>query len=430
MRKSLIVVMMSIAIVFASTSLFAAGQHQSQPAASAAQTAPLQVMIYKDNPGQQVPTQALIQKWAQDNHKNVQVTVSDSSVRTTAVTTALEGGTGPDILVLADFEPYQYAKGLLDVTDLANTIAKEDGGWYPIAKTIGDVNGTWRALPVYVYSEMLVYRKDLLQQAGVSVPKTWTEFRTALQELKDANLGVEPFGISLARSFDGQQFLTSVIRGNGGSVVSPDGSKITFDSPQTVQALSYVIGLYKDGLINQDALSWTDSTNNQAMLAGKIAMTFNSNSIELQAKQQFPDLYPKIGDALMPAGPQGDFSTPLTFSFAIRNSSKLQGEAENLLGYLFAHDNYAKVLTDTQGATGVSLAGFQDLPVWSQDDNMANLATVPTAHYLAPPSAQASEVSNDYVIINMVADVLNNGMTPAQAVAKAAAQMQQIYFGK
>jgi len=430
MSRRFVFVVMSVAFVLASTFVFAGGQQQGQATASSSRAAPLQVMIYKDNPGQQVPTEALVKKWAQDNNKKVQISVSDYKVRTTAVTTALEGGTGPDILVLADFEPYQYAKGLLDVTDLANKIAAEDGGWYPISKTIGDVNGTWKALPVYIYSQMLLYRKDLLQKAGVSVPKTWAEFSSALQKLKDAHEGVTPFGISLSRSFDGQQFLTSIILSNGGRVLSPDGSKIAFNSPETVKALSYVIGLYKDGLINQDALSWTDSTNNQAMLSGKLAMTFNSNSIKLQAEKQFPELNPKIGTALVPAGPNGVVSNPATFSFAIRSSTKLPGEAKSLLGYLFENKNYAKVLTDTYGSTGVSLKGFENLPVWSEGDNMTNLAAVPTAHLFAPPSAQASQVSNQYVIINMVADVLNNGMTPQQAVAKAAAQMQQIYFGK
>ena len=75
------------------------------------------------------------------------------------------------------------------------------------------------------------------------------------------------------------------------------------------------------------------------------------------------------------------------------------------------------------------MQGFAELPIWDDPDYRANLDAVPTAQLFAPPSRQTAEVWNSYVIIDMLGDVLVRGMTPEEAVEKAAKQMEETYFG-
>jgi multiple sugar transport system substrate-binding protein len=391
----------------------------------------LGVVVYQDNPGQHVPTTELVEQWATEKGVKVNITTAGHANRRTIITTALEGGTGPDIIILADYEPHLYAEGLLDLSDLAQKIGQENGGWYPIAEQIGNVQGTWKALPIYIYMHLMMYRRDILQSVGAAVPDTWNDFRDVLQKIKNAGLNIQPFGVSYGRSFDGQQFLISRILSGGGRVLSEDGKKVVFDSPETVAALQYVVDLYRDGLVDPTVLGWDDGTNNQAMLSGRIAFTFNGFSIKMQAEKDFPDLNPNLGVTVYPKGEVTRVCFPFTLSYAIRKDSQNVDLAKDLLLYLFKKENYEKVLSYTRGATGVSLQGFASLPMWQEDpDWKANLDAIPYAQLFAPPSAATAEVYNGYVIVDMIADVLVRDLSPEQAVKKAAQRMEEIYFGK
>lgn len=398
---------------------------------SDAQAPKLGIVVYKDNPNQHIPTTELVNRWAKENNVQVDITIGGHANRLTIATTALEGGTGPDIIILADYEPNLFSKGLLDVSDLATKIGEQNGGWYPIAKEIGTADGQWKALPIYIYMHMMLYRKDVLEAVKAKVPQTWDEFRTVLKKIKASKLKIQPFGVAYGRSFDGQQFLISVILSNGGQVLSSDGKKVVFNSPETVKGLKYVISLYREGLVDPTVPGWDDSTNNQAMLSERIAFTFNSFSIKMASEKDFPNLDPKIGAAVYPAGPKGRYSFPFTLSYAIRKNSNQIELAKKLLAYLFEPKNYQYVLEYTAGATGTSLKGFANLPFWDKKpDWKANLDAIPTAALFAPPSQATAEVNNSYVIVDMIGDVLVRGMTEEKAVEKAAKRMEEIYFGK
>jgi multiple sugar transport system substrate-binding protein len=391
----------------------------------------LGVVIYKDNPGQDVPTRELIEKWAKANDVDVDITIGGHSNRLTIATTALEGGSGPDLLLLADYEPNLFANGLLDISDLATEIGKKNGGWYKMSEQIGTANGKWNALPIYMYMHEMIYRKDVLSKAGVNVPNNWIEFRKTLEKIKKSSPSVIPFGVSYGRAFDAQLFLISLIVSNGGKVLSDDGKSVAFNSPETVAAVKYATDLYKDGLVDPTVMGWDDGTNNQAMLSGRIAFTFNSFSIKMAAEQDFKEMNPKIGAAVYPAGSKSRYSFPFTVSYAIRKTSKEPELAKKLLAYLFEKNNYAYVLESTSGATGVTLKGFAELPFWNKKpDWKVNLDAIPSASLFAPPSAETSEVYNKFVIVDTLADVLVRHMTPQQAVSKAAATMDKIYFKK
>lgn len=52
----------------------------------------------------------------------------------------------------------------------------------------GKKDGTCYSLPLYSHAQVMWYRKDLLQKAGLSVPKTWDEFAEAAKTLTRMNI--------------------------------------------------------------------------------------------------------------------------------------------------------------------------------------------------------------------------------------------------
>lgn len=409
------------------------------PAATNLPTAPpastlkgdLSVLIMKDNPGQDVPTQEQIMAWGKANNVNVTVEVSTLTNLSVKDATIIQSGTGADVFIIQGYGPQLYADSLLDLTDVAEEIGNADGGFYDIAKQLGMVNGTWKAIPVYIYMHQIIYRIDMLKAIGEPVPDTWDDLLRVSKELeaKFGPSGTDAIGVPYGRSSDGSQFTQAVLWAYGSKMFTDDGKKVTFDSPETVTGLKYVVDLYNQNVTPKGVMAWDDSANNQAFLANQIAMTANGSSIKVQAKTVSQELYDNTGIAVMPKGPAGRFSFPNPFSFAVRKNTQNPEAAKSLLRYLFDKKNYGDLITVTGGAIGSSLKGFESLPVWNTPDTKAMLDAIPTARltgWPAAPSKVSADVDSARIVIDMVGRVINDKLTPEQAVTEAAGKIQQI----
>src|SRR5947207_9858787 len=65
----------------------------------------------------------------------------------TRISTVAETGSGADVTMIFLLYPFLFADKLMDVSDIAEAIGKEQGGWYDAAKEAGIVNGKWKAVP-------------------------------------------------------------------------------------------------------------------------------------------------------------------------------------------------------------------------------------------------------------------------------------------
>jgi multiple sugar transport system substrate-binding protein len=92
----------------------------------------------------------------------------------------------------------------------------------------------------------LYYRSDLLEQKGLQVPKTWDDLRAVLQKLAVGDKYLYEYDPD---TFHGSQWIYE----NGGALMSPDFTKILFNSPEAVQAIEFNASLLKDKL----AINWT-----------------------------------------------------------------------------------------------------------------------------------------------------------------------------
>src|SRR2546428_9830294 len=81
---------------------------------------------------------------------------------------------------------------------------------------------------------LLYCNPDILQQAGVSVPKTWDEFRTALQTVKSKTTATP-----LSYTPDVYYFFLPYLWSQGGDALSSDYTKATFNSAQRLRRLQF-----------------------------------------------------------------------------------------------------------------------------------------------------------------------------------------------
>ncbi|RYB01294.1 extracellular solute-binding protein [Lichenibacterium ramalinae] len=115
------------------------------------------------------------------------------------------------------------------------------------------------ALPWFVDSGMLYYRKDLLDGIGARVPETWAELVSAAEAIQKS--GKAKFGYL----WQGKQSevlvcdAVEVIASNGGSILTPDGRTAALDSAKSVEAIQFLHDtINKTKISPADVLSWDE----------------------------------------------------------------------------------------------------------------------------------------------------------------------------
>ena len=134
------------------------------------------------------------------------------------VTSAIQSGTGADIIMAIGNWPQLYADSVADVSDVAEEIGKDQGGYYDVCRTLATVGGKWIGVPFAVGGALIAYRKSWLAEAGFDgkFPQTWDEFRAAGKKLKAAGRPLRPDRRAYFRRRAGLVVSVSVVVGRQG----------------------------------------------------------------------------------------------------------------------------------------------------------------------------------------------------------------------
>lgn len=167
----------------------------------------------------------------------IPVSETDLGTRTTA---AFAAGDLPDVI----YHPLQYAlpwaeAGILD-TDAATEVVAELGWdtFAPGALAMANYDGETASVPVDGWTQMVVYRKDLFDAAGLAAPTTYAAVEAAIAKLHNPP---ELFGFVAATKVDENfmsQVLEHVFLANGVSPVGPDGFQ-PLDVAKTTEVLDF-----------------------------------------------------------------------------------------------------------------------------------------------------------------------------------------------
>lgn len=196
----------------------------------------------------------------------IPISESDLGVRATA---ALAGSDLPDVI----YFPLQYLwpwteAGILDIDaalDLVDALGADT--FSAGALTMAEVDGEYAAVPVDGWTQMVVYRKDLFEEAGLEAPNSYANIVAALDALHSPP---DMYGFVAATKIDEafmSQVLEHVFLANGVSPVDENGF-----ADLDVAATTEVLDFYKaiadaspDG-----ELYWQQSR--ELYFAGKAAM--------------------------------------------------------------------------------------------------------------------------------------------------------------
>ncbi|TNJ67982.1 sugar ABC transporter substrate-binding protein [Paenibacillus hemerocallicola] len=164
------------------------------------------------------------------------------------------------------------------------------------------VDGKLAGIPIITEQEILYYRKDLLKNAGLEVPKTMDELMAAVKKLHDPSKEMYGFVARGQRSPLVTQ-VSSFLYSEGADFMN--GDKATINTPEAVKAFTTYGTLLRDfgppGVLN---MSWPQAFGIFAQ--GKIAFMTDANSlygnVTDKEKSKVAD---QVGFAMFPGGKAG-----------------------------------------------------------------------------------------------------------------------------
>lgn len=215
---------------------------------------------------------------------------------------------GHDIVFLFYSMPHLYHNEL-ETLDFMERLGQGLGGWYDLAREIGEVQGRWVAMPWYCAAQAMTFREDLYHQHGFSTPQTWEAWKETGRQIKE-NSG-HHVGITLNEDADSNLTLYALLWSYGASTTDADG-QVSINTPETRRAMDYIKDLY-ECCMPDEVLSWDASGNNQAFLSGNYAWVHNATSIYGVAKYKARALLDVINHTLTPSGPRGQHGTATPF---------------------------------------------------------------------------------------------------------------------
>jgi len=167
----------------------------------------------------------------------IPVTESDLGTRATA---AFAAGDLPDVI----YHTLQYAlpwaeAGILDTEAATDVIEDLGAGTFAQgALEMAAVNGGYASVPVDGWTQMIVYRKDLFEEAGLQPPTTYANVLAAVEALHNPP---EMYGFVAATKVDENfmsQVLEHVFLANGVSPVDENGFA-PLDEAATTEVLEF-----------------------------------------------------------------------------------------------------------------------------------------------------------------------------------------------
>jgi multiple sugar transport system substrate-binding protein len=217
-------------------------------------------------------TERILTDFTQKTGVRVKLVAIPEDQLSTLITSASAAGKLPDVVMATSMaDSHAYAKQDVFDADAAQEVVDRlgPGTFSKRALDLVSADGKATGVPSDGWGQLLIYRKDLFDKAGLAAPKTLEDIRAAAQKLDQGRVA----GITLATApgdgFTAETF-EHVALAEGCRLVD-GGGKVTFDSPPCVEALRYYGDLAKRYSVagNQDV----DSTR-ATYFAGRAAMMF------------------------------------------------------------------------------------------------------------------------------------------------------------
>jgi multiple sugar transport system substrate-binding protein len=363
-------------------------------------------------------------------HKNIKVTgqyIASADNTTAKEVAALKSNTEPNIVIGQDPSALPLLAESGKIVPLNKPLAADTAALYPGIRSALFYKGQQLGLALGgVGNYLLFYNKSDFASAGISgPPTTWTQLEADAVKLSDPakhHYGVYiPLGSSEWISYEWEALLWA----NGGQFLNASGTKVAFDSPAGIQALTTWVNL-----VGKDHAAPTTSYAQAGSYDG--APAFASNAVAMiidgqWAVSTFSTAHINYGVALVPAGTSGQSAANIGIGVAtVFNKSTATNNAALTFVQWLGQPQQGAYLTSVSGGLPSAPNQLTQPAVQAEQSKSPTYATfAEQLKYGHSRPTVPAYAAISLALSNEIYAALQGKISPAAALAAAAAQGNQ-----
>ncbi len=279
------------------------------------------------------------------------------------------------------------------------------------------------------------YRIDLWSEQGMAQgPRSWDDvLRVGAAIKKKSNI---PVGIGLSSELDTAMAMRTILYAFGGSV-QDEQRRVVLNSKATRDAVAFVKELYQKTM-TPEVMAWDASSNNRAMIAGKISLALNAISITREAENKHLAIARQIALAKAAQGPARRIGLEHVMDcYVIWKFAENQDGAKRFLadyigdfraGFVASEfynfpcfpatvpDLKKEIANDARAQPHDKYAVLGDVLGWATNVGYPGYA-----------NAAVDEIFNTWVVNTMFAKAATGALPPEEAVREADVQAKRIF---
>lgn len=357
-------------------------------------------------------------------------------------TTGLASGNVPDIssTVASQLVEMIDADAVMPVDNLIDSIGRDR--FLPNAlREMTASDGSCYGVPLYMNTEAMWYRKDLLEKYNLDVPTTWEEMYQAAKTITEGENG-EAYGAAMPMGTNDMlatRWLHLYVRSAGETLITEDG-KANMTSPTAIDGINYWVKVFKD-CSPADAMNYNTLDEATLYYQGKLCFDFNTGFHISGVAANRPDLMDQIDCAPIPRVNSGDpevgcetNTTPLV----IWKNSKHPEICEEFIKFFYEEDRYVDFLLSVPVGMMSGLKDVTDNAIYQADETVQKfqhadqvlnqmLSGSTSIGMEYGPRAEAGLLTSQRVIEKMFQDIIINGTDVETAAKSAEKQLNDLF---
>ncbi len=284
----------------------------------------LSILIGSSGDAETAAVEEAVAAWSEESGIEASVQVANDLPQ--QLSQGFAAGSPPDLFYLASEALAGYAGNgsLIAYGDLLEN--KDD--FYPSLVDNFTVDDQFYCAPKDFSTLQLIINKGLWDAAGLTdddIPTTWDELADVAATLTSDGVTGLAFGAEYQR-------LGAFMALAGGQIVSDDGSEAVANSPENVEALTYVQDQMNAGSFAYATTDLGAGWGGEAFGQELAAMTIEGNWITGAMSNDYPDVEYVVAE--LPAGPAGQGTMQFTNCWGMAADSPNQQAALELVEYL------------------------------------------------------------------------------------------------
>ena len=337
--------------------------------------------------------------------------------------TAIAGGKVPDVAEMGTTWTPEFAEqgGLLEQPK----IAKDE--YVSSLVDAATLDGKVYGKPWYAGARSLIYRKDILEKAGVAAAQDLG--RDDGRGQGDQGQGQGRLPGRLHRALRAHVPADDLAGGRGDRDPGRGDLEERAEHAEAAKAIDYYTSFYKEGMVPKAAVGWEEPDAQTAFINGDVAMLIAGGWTYNSIIATKPELEEKIGTELTPTGPSGKGTAFAGGSHLVQfPESKNQELGAAFVDFMLQPDQLNKFTREIgflPGTTdGIKASGYLEDAVRKP---FAEQLLEPRAVY--PPSPKWGGLEGANIFDGEIQKVMKGEATAQEAVAELAKKMDEEFAG-